>query len=253
MISLHKNVDDDLLMQVPQVKIQKLNKVMKDLGFLVGLSFMKYDDYVKGTYDTKKTSKEIVKTIQKFCWKRIHIEECIEKVQRGSAKSQGASILKKTKTGGNGAKINTSQRKNSDLESETKKSQTNRPETGASEDSKSSEQTKKTTKTLKTEQTEKTEKTERESDDEKESDGKTEGTPTNKLRTQKPVVKEESDNRRRVIRFEDEAFQLEKSVKELDANLFSGYLIEFFDEEPEVLVPTTDHTDTSKFHTHLRG
>ena len=230
-------------MQVPQVKIQKLSKVMKDLGFLVGLTFMKYDDYVKGTYDPKKTSRDIVKMIQQFCWKRIHIEECIEKVQRGSAKSQGASILKRQKTGVNDAKTTTSQRKDSDLESETKKSQTNRPETGASGVSRSSAETKKTTKTLKTE---KTEKTEKDSDDEKESNGQTEGTPTNRVRTQKSIVKEEPDNRKRVIRFEDEAFKLEKPIKEVDANLFSGYLIEFFDEEPEILVPTTDHTDTSK-------
>ena len=65
-ITLHKNVDDDLLIQVPTVKISKIGKIMKDLGYLIDLSFMTHAEYVAETYEKKKTNKEIVKRIQKY-------------------------------------------------------------------------------------------------------------------------------------------------------------------------------------------
>ena len=53
MLAISKNINENELMQVPQVKISKLNKVVKDLGYLLGLIFTTYDDYTNGNYDDK--------------------------------------------------------------------------------------------------------------------------------------------------------------------------------------------------------
>ena len=247
-VSISKHNEDDLMMQVPQVKINKINKVLKDLGYLIGMVFVSHEDYIKGTYDNKKTDKKMIDKIQHYCWKRIHTEEWIEKVQRGSAKSQGTSILKNTKEKNNYTENNISARKESEVsDSETKKSQTNRPDTVVTDESKSSDKTKKTKKTEKTEKTEKSEKTEKESEEDEQNNGQTSvaQSPTNtkKSTTTAVVVKEPSQTK---IRFEDYAYRIEKFEKELDANLFMGYLNEFIEEEEDVLLVTSDNNNGGK-------
>jgi hypothetical protein len=151
----------------------------------------------------------------------------------------GAGILKNT-IGSNYGKTSTTLRKASvDSVSDTKKSQTNRPETGARSESESSDRTKKTTKTGKSE---KTEKTDNESDED--SDGKTSMSPVSKALTAKTSLKKV--NKKRGIIFEEELYKKEKRTKELDANLFIGYMIEFFEEEEEVIMPPPDYHDNSK-------
>lgn len=39
----------------------------------------------------------------------------------------------------------------------------------------------------------------------------------------------------RIIRFEDEAFKIERFEKGLDVNLFIDYIIEFYDQEEKLL------------------
>ena len=193
-ITLHKNVED-LDMQVPLVKVSKLSKVLRDLGYLCGIYFITREEYHEGSYNPKKTNKSIIDKILRHCWKQIHISDCIEKVQRGSAKSQGASILKNAKdASGNFAKsmaatsrqdssISDTQTKKDETQlnetgkdetqlNETGKDETQRPETQQSNDSASSDKTKKTTKTEQTDGVSKTEnKTSNDSGDD--SDDKT--------------------------------------------------------------------------------
>lgn len=215
-----------------------------------------YQDYHAGTHDKKRTDKRIIERLQKFIWKRLHVEECIEKVQRGSAKSIGASILKNGKAASKYNKTSTTIRKTSNAsDDETKKSQTNRPETSNSQTSKSSDKTKKTTKTDKTEKTEKTDKddktekddrTSKNSDDEdKDSNDGTSVVPTSSKSPVKKAVKDYVP-KETTISFEDDLFKKEKYIKELDANLFVAYLPEFLDEEEDIIVPHSENTDNSK-------
>lgn len=261
MVTLNKNVDESMTMQVPMVKIHKLTKILKDLGYLIDLSFITYDEYVNQTFEKKKTHKEIIKRLQKYCWKRIHVSECIEKVQRGSAKSFGAGILKSTK--GNSQYGNTQ----TSMGKETTKSK--RPETTGSKTSQSSDKTKKTTKTLKTEndgttsndgktsndgrtsydgKTENDGKTEKDGDSD--DDGKTSMSATSKYpdttakNDDQTVV---SEKKASTIVFEDELFKKEKFTKQMDVNLFIGYCIDFYEEESDILLPVNDRFDTSKF------
>jgi hypothetical protein len=66
MIDTHKMLDNDSMMQVPEVKVSKINRVMKDLGYLIGLSFMTYDDYLNGSYEKKRTEKKIIERVQEY-------------------------------------------------------------------------------------------------------------------------------------------------------------------------------------------
>lgn len=216
--TFYKQADNSL--QIPQVKVSKLSKVIKDLGYLLGMVFTTYDNYITDNYDMKKTDKSIINKIKNYCWKRIHSQECIEKVQRGSAKSFGASILK-----------------NKASKSERPRSRTSRPETGVSGDSKSSS----LTKTMKTEN--KTEKTGKDSDEEKESNGETSVNPTT-TPNKSPV--EKAGSRKTKIRFEDDAYKVEKFEKTLDANLFMGYLTELFEEDEELMIVSQEDHDNSK-------
>lgn len=75
LISLHKNVENDPMMMVPQIKVKKISKVMKDLGYLINLGFTTFENFQAGNYDKKKTDKKIVEDLQRYCWKRLHIEE----------------------------------------------------------------------------------------------------------------------------------------------------------------------------------
>jgi hypothetical protein len=75
MITFHKNMDNDPMMMVPQIKVKMISKVMKDLGYLINLGFTTFENFQTGNYDKKKTDKKIVEDLQKYCWKRLHIEE----------------------------------------------------------------------------------------------------------------------------------------------------------------------------------
>ena len=55
-----------------QVRISKLNKVMKDIGYLVGIVFCEWKDYVGGNFDEKKTTKDIIEQFKKVVWKKVH-------------------------------------------------------------------------------------------------------------------------------------------------------------------------------------
>lgn len=166
--------------------------------------------------------------------------------------------MKNGKVGDPKGRTTTTLRKASDVsESETKKSQTNRPDTVVSGTSNSSDKTKKTTKTEKTDKsdssdgkTEKTvneDKTSKSGDSDNETENKTSISPTNKaLTTKKSTVKDYQPKKDATIRFEDEAYKAEKHHKLLDANLFIGYLTEFFEEEQDILMPPPDYNDESK-------
>jgi hypothetical protein len=52
--------------QVYQVRVSKLNKVIRDLGYLLGLVFTTYDNYMNGDYDEHKTDKSIASKIKAY-------------------------------------------------------------------------------------------------------------------------------------------------------------------------------------------
>ena len=157
-ITLHKNFED-LDMQVPLVKVSKLSKVLRDIGYLCNIYFITKDEYHEGSYNPKKTNKSIIDKILRYYWKQLHISDCIEKVQRGLVKSQGACIFKNAKdASGNYARsMATPSRKDSSIldtqtkKDETLKNETQTPDSQQSNEFESSKKTKKTTKTYKTE------------------------------------------------------------------------------------------------------
>lgn len=55
-----------------QVRISKLGKVLKDIGYLVGIVFCTWDDYISGDIDEKRTKKDLVERIKKVMWKEAH-------------------------------------------------------------------------------------------------------------------------------------------------------------------------------------
>ena len=250
MITLHKNVEEDLDMMVPLVKVSKLSKVIKDLGYLCSIYFISKDEFQTGTFNPKKTNKAIVDKLLKTVWKNLHVSECIEKVQRGSAKSMGASILKSGGQKPGTSKSVSTVRKSEVEEPKTEKSATERPDTQQSGDSSSSDKTKKTTKTMKTEQTDGVTKTEKTSNSGDSSDSESKTTKT--VKTVKTNAKSQFGKDKdedlgpsgpRTIRFEDEAFKIERFDKSLDVNLFIDYMLEFYDNDLDVLflIPQERH------------
>lgn len=127
------------------------------------------------------------------------------------------------------SETNKSSRKGSDnaSESQSKKSETQRPDTKQSGESESSDKTKKTTKN---DETSKVDQTSNQS--ESESEDKT--TRTKKSQAAKKT-ENETDNRQRVIRFEDEAYKMDRFEKSLDAPLFVDYLLDYYDGDMDTL------------------
>lgn len=201
--------DHDPSNQVYQVRISKLNKVIRDLGYLLGLVFTTYDNYINGNYDENRSDRSIISKIKAYWWKHLHLQECADMVQKGIAKSPGVSILK----------------------SSTSKPLTGRPGTGASAQSKSSDITKTVTKT---EAADKADKIDNNSDNERNA-----ADYPNTSKTTKPGSATK-------IKFEDEAYKAEKADKMLDASLFVGFLADFFDESDDAMLVTSDDNDRGK-------
>lgn len=57
---LEGQTEDD----IPKVRVTKANKLMKDLAYIVGLSFSTFDDYAEGVNDEKKTAKPLIEKMQ---------------------------------------------------------------------------------------------------------------------------------------------------------------------------------------------
>jgi hypothetical protein len=144
-------------------------------------------------------------------------------------------------------------RKASDISnSELKKSQIIRPDTVVSATSRSSDKTKKSVKT------EKTGKSDSSNDGRTSKSGASDGETNNKtsiLPKSKPSKsKSKSDiidfepRKDTTIKFEGDMYKDEKHIKKLDANQFIGYLIEFFDENEDIIMPPPDFdNEDSKF------
>ena len=157
-----------------------------------------------------RTSKSIVNKIKAFWWKHIHLQEWSEMVQKGIAKAPGVSIIK------------TSKQESSQLQVSRQGSAL----------SKSSDKTKKTVIRA-------------EGDNSKESGD--ENNPLNSTKNpQTQKIAEEKTNKMYKIKFEDEAFKTERFEKMLDANLFMGYLIDFFEENEDIMLVVNDDNNKGK-------
>lgn len=58
--------DHDPSNQVYQVRISKLNKVIRDLGYLLGLVFTTYDNYINENYDENRSDRSIISKIKAY-------------------------------------------------------------------------------------------------------------------------------------------------------------------------------------------
>jgi hypothetical protein len=144
-------------------------------------------------------------------------------------------------------------------ESQINKSQIIRPDTVVSATSNSSDKTKKTIKTEKTgksdssdEKTEKTindGRTSKSGASDNETDNRSSISPKGKPKRSKSTKIDFEPRNDATIKFEDEMYKDEKHYKMLDANQFIGYLIEFFDENEDIIMPPPDYIDNddSKF------
>ena len=72
--------------------------------------------------------------------------------------------------------------------------------------------------------------------------------PTSKAAIEKNDTKVSEANKETTIIFEEDLYKKEKKTKELDANLFVGYIIEFFEEEEDIIIPPTDIIDGNSPH-----
>lgn len=232
-----------------QVRINKLNKVLKDIGYLTGIVFTTWDDYISGEADEKRTKKEIVERIKKLMWKEVHEGICIN-VLESKGRKLGDGILKqstsprpiktqddehddqqadkqKDKVENKEDDNKTDKGDDKTVNNETNKDDTqsvvspsHRPETSKSDTgSENSATTKKTTKTVAEDQTEV-------------------ASPVAKSQALQNTIKttNEEEPGERSILFEDEAYQLEHKVNYVDYQTFLTLLRNFFEDNDDLIV-----------------
>jgi hypothetical protein len=234
----------------PQVRINRLSKVLKDLGSLIGIVFWSWDDYISGTVDEKKTRKDIVERIKKFMWKEVHHGIC-QNTAASKGRKNGDGILRNALTKkdkrDDEITVKETEKENDDTEkdndeieenddksnkegnktqnndetqkdNESEASPTHRPDTSKSKtDSEISATTKKT---------------------------KTEMEITTQMRASKTSNLDEKSNfgqkidknLDRTILFEDEAFLFEHKVNHIKADLFINLLKIFLDENEDMIL-----------------
>lgn len=58
-----------------KVRIQRLGRVMNDIGSFVGIAFNTFNAFLSNLHDTKKTDKGVVKQLQHYMWLKNHKEK----------------------------------------------------------------------------------------------------------------------------------------------------------------------------------
>lgn len=68
---------DDTVIDVPHVKLRKLDRILDDLAYLTGTSIVTFPEYSEGTI-IKKSSADAKEQLSHYIWKRLHDDELLE-------------------------------------------------------------------------------------------------------------------------------------------------------------------------------